>query len=56
MRWVEKLYYKDSEVFDKTPFQTWKVNGNVAGSYKKAGKLELKIVNNAGHMIPMDQG
>lgn len=56
MRWVEKLHYKDSDEFDRTPFKTWKVNDKVAGSYKKAGKLELKIVNNAGHMIPMDQG
>ena len=38
-RWVERLYYADSEEFDRTLFKTWKVNGKVAGSSKKAGKL-----------------
>ncbi len=28
----------------------------MAGYYKSAGNLELKTVNNAGHLVPMDQG
>jgi len=34
----------------------WKVNKKVVGYLKKAGNLELRTVNNAGHMVPMDQG
>ena len=26
------------------------------GFYKKVGKLELRTINNGGHLIPMDQG
>lgn len=26
------------------------------GFYKRVGKLELRSVNNAGHLLPMDQG
>jgi hypothetical protein len=32
------------------------VNGKVAGYKKQVGLYELKTVNNAGHLIPMDQG
>lgn len=56
MRWVERIQYADSGKFRNTLFQTWKVKGKVAGSYKKAGLLEFRIVNNAGHLVPMDQG
>jgi len=34
----------------------WKLNNKVVGYKKKVGNLELRTVNNAGHMIPMDQG
>jgi hypothetical protein len=32
------------------------VNGKTAGYFKTAGLYELRTVNNAGHLIPMDQG
>ena len=28
----------------------------MVGAQKKAGYLEFRVVNNAGHMVPMDQG
>jgi carboxypeptidase C (cathepsin A) len=56
MRWVDNMFFKDTHEFREALFTTWKVNGKVAGSYKKVGKLELRIVNNAGHLVPMDQG
>jgi len=34
----------------------WKVNNKTAGYVKAAGNLELRTVNNAGHLVPMDQG
>ena len=33
----------------------WKIDGKMAGFWKKAGKLELRILFNAGHLVPMDQ-
>ena len=56
MRWVEQIFYNHTETYKSTLFSPWKVDGKVAGSMKKAGNLEFKIVNNAGHMVPMDQG
>jgi carboxypeptidase C (cathepsin A) len=56
MRWVEQLHHAKAQDFRSTLFSTWKVNGKVAGSVKKAGNLEFRIVNNAGHLVPMDQG
>lgn len=56
LRWVEQIVYKDQDAFRNTDFSVWKVDGKVAGSQKSAGKLSFKIVNNAGHLVPMDQG
>ena len=56
MRWVERIDYPDAQTFRNTLFTTWKVDGKVAGSIKAAGMLEFRIVNNAGHLVPMDQG
>jgi len=43
-------------IYRNTFLTSWKVNKKVVGYYKKAGNLELRTVNNAGHMVPMDQG
>jgi carboxypeptidase C (cathepsin A) len=34
----------------------WKINKKVVGYYKKVGSLWLRNINNAGHLVPMDQG
>lgn len=34
----------------------WKVNDKVAGFHKHVGNLGLRTVNDAGHLVPMDQG
>lgn len=39
-----------------TLFSVWKTNDRTSGYFKQAGFLELKTVNNAGHLVPMDQG
>ena len=36
-------------------FTPWSVNNKVAGVYKQAGFLELRIVFNAGHYVVMDR-
>ncbi|VVC91931.1 unnamed protein product [Leptidea sinapis] len=33
----------------------WRVEGEIAGYYKKAGNLTEVLVRNAGHMVPHDQ-
>ena len=47
---------KSKFILRNTLFSTWKVNGKVAGYKKLVGLYELKTVNNAGHLVPMDQG
>ena len=42
--------------FRNTLFSTWQSNNKTAGYFKKVGLYELKTVNNAGHLVPMDQG
>lgn len=37
-------------------FSVWKVDGRTVGYRKTAGLYELRTVNNAGHLVPMDQG
>jgi hypothetical protein len=37
-------------------FSVWKVEGKTVGYRKSAGLYELRTVNNAGHLVPMDQG
>ena len=54
MRWVDKLKFNEAEQFRKMLFKPWKVNNKMVGSVKNAGFLEFRIVNNAGHLVPMD--
>jgi len=54
MKWVDKLKYAQIEDFRKSLFSAWKINNKIVGSIKSAGLLELRIVNNAGHLVPMD--
>lgn len=37
-------------------FHVWHVNGKTAGYRKSVGLYEIRTVNNAGHLVPMDQG
>jgi len=32
------------------------MNNSVKGFYKRVGNLELRTINDAGHLLPMDQG
>ena len=50
------LFYKLFKIFRNTLFSTWKVNNKVAGYRKQVGLYEIRTVNNAGHLVPMDQG
>ncbi len=54
MKWVDRLKYEKSEDFRKALFKGWKIRDRIVGSVKSAGLLQLRIVNNAGHRVPMD--
>ena len=41
--------------FDSAPFKNWTVSGHLAGSVKTGGGLTFIEVENAGHMVPMNQ-
>ena len=54
MKWVEKINFSGSFKFTEKQFTPWKIGNSVVGSTKSEGPLTLNIVNNAGHMVPMD--
>jgi carboxypeptidase C (cathepsin A) len=43
-------------LFRDTMLTPWKINNSVKGFYKRVGNLELRTINDAGHLLPMDQG
>jgi serine carboxypeptidase-like clade 4 len=55
--WVRSMDWNQKAEFDKQvdSLTPWKVNGNVAGEFATAGPLTFLAVNDAGHMVPMDQ-
>lgn len=55
MKWVDHLYFAQSEEFRTKLFSPWTINGKVVGTIKSAGLLEFRVVFNAGHMVPMDR-
>lgn len=55
-KWVEFLHFPQADEFRQTLMTPWKVGDRVAGFHKIVGKLELRTVNDAGHLVPMDQG
>lgn len=55
-KWAERVHYSGASAFRDTLFSTWKVNNKVAGYRKNVENYELRTVNNAGHLVPMDQG
>ena len=42
-------------LYRQTLLTPWKIDGKMMGFKKHAGKLELVIIFNAGHLVPMDQ-
>lgn len=34
----------------------WRIDKKVVGFYKRVGNLWLRNINDAGHLVPMDQG
>jgi len=53
--WTNGLSWPGQSAFNNAPLTNWTVNGQVAGHVKTAKGFTLIEVENAGHMVPMDQ-
>ena len=54
-RWVDRMSWEKSIAWAKTKNKTLVVNGEEAGYVRVVEPLSFVIVQDAGHMIPMDQ-
>ncbi|CAH9094540.1 unnamed protein product [Cuscuta europaea] len=54
-RWVHAMKWSGQENFSRATNVTFTVDGNVKGTLKSQGPLSFLKVNDAGHMVPMDQ-
>ena len=53
--WMRKLKWPLASGWQQAEEVEWRVNGTVAGYYKKYRNLHLLKIKNAGHLVPMDQ-
>ncbi|KAL0818605.1 hypothetical protein ABMA28_009038 [Loxostege sticticalis] len=55
INYLRQLNFTGSEDYKTAKRYIWKVDGEIAGYVKEAGKLVEIMVRNAGHMVPGDQ-
>ncbi|KPI98941.1 Venom serine carboxypeptidase [Papilio xuthus] len=55
INYLRNLKFTGSEDYKTAKRYQWKVDGELAGYVKQAGKLVEILVRNAGHMVPGDQ-
>lgn len=55
VNYLRNLNFTGAEDYKIAKRYVWKVDGEVAGYVKQAGKLVEILVRNAGHMVPGDQ-
>lgn len=55
LNYLRNLNFTGSEDYKTAKRYQWKVDGELAGYVKQAGKLVEIMVRNAGHMVPGDQ-
>lgn len=53
--YLKSLTFNGSDDYKNASRIIWKVDGDIAGYGKKAGKLTSVVVRNAGHMVALDQ-
>lgn len=53
--WTLALPWEGKADFNAATDHTWSVAGKKAGTARTAGGFTFLQVNNAGHMVPMDQ-
>lgn len=54
-RWLRAMKWEHQQDFNKAPRTPWKVDSETHGYLKKYGNLYFLVVEQAGHMVPMDQ-
>jgi pimeloyl-ACP methyl ester carboxylesterase len=54
-RWVDAMAWDGAAAFAAAPLTAWRVDGRAAGEARAARGLTFLEVNDAGHMVPMDQ-
>ncbi|CAG9791158.1 unnamed protein product [Diatraea saccharalis] len=52
---LHKLEFSSATEYKVAKRNIWRVDGEIAGYFKKAGNLTEVLVRNAGHMVPHDQ-
>ena len=52
---LESLSFSLQAAFDKAAFKNWMVKGRLAGTVKSAAGLTFVEVEEAGHMVPLNQ-
>ncbi|XP_026755118.2 venom serine carboxypeptidase-like [Galleria mellonella] len=55
VNYLRHLNFTGSEEYKTAKRYIWKVNNDIAGYVKQAGKLTEIMVRNAGHFVPSDQ-
>lgn len=55
MRWMDQVEFEQKQEFDTKSFSKWQVNNKTVGVMKMAGLLELRVIFDAGHYVPLDQ-
>ena len=55
LNYLRNLNFTGAEDYKTAKRYIWKVDGEIAGYVKQAGKLVEIMVRNAGHMVPGDQ-
>jgi carboxypeptidase C (cathepsin A) len=53
--WMNQMTWPHQQDFLNAPREIWYVNDIIAGYRQSAYNLSMIAVNNAGHMVPMDQ-
>jgi len=53
---LQVLDWPNQSQWNEESFSTWNVDSQEAGLYKTYGGLTFVEVNEAGHMVPHDQG
>lgn len=53
--WVRTMVWPGTSAYNAASRQMWFENGLINGYLKEYQNLHMLVVNNAGHMVPMDQ-
>ncbi|CAG9764019.1 unnamed protein product [Ceutorhynchus assimilis] len=55
VNFLKNLNFNGADDYKTAPRKIWRVDGEIAGYAKQAGKMTEVLVRGAGHMVPSDQ-